>query len=46
MRKEQAFPGKFLRSADVKTKPIVATISHMGIELVGQGADSLSSTQT
>jgi hypothetical protein len=39
MRKTEAFPAKFLKSADAKTKPIFATISHMEMELVGQGAD-------
>ena len=39
MRKTDAFPAKFLKSADAKTKPIVAVISHMEIEPVGQGAD-------
>src|SRR5215471_18971142 len=39
MRKNEAFPAKFLKSADAKTKPIFATISHMEMELVGQGAD-------
>src|SRR5262249_20660594 len=32
-------PAKFLKSADAKTKPILATISHVAMELVGQGAD-------
>ena len=39
MRKNDAFPAKFLKSVDAKTKPIFATISHMELELVGQGAD-------
>jgi hypothetical protein len=39
MRKNEAFPAKFLKSADAKTKPIFATISHMEMETVGQGAD-------
>jgi hypothetical protein len=39
MRKNEAFPAKFLKSADAKTKPIFATISHMEMELVGQGTD-------
>jgi len=37
MRSEEAFPSKFMKSADAKTKPIIATISHMEMELVGQG---------
>ena len=37
MRTDEAFPSKFMKSADVKAKPIVATISHMEMELVGQG---------
>jgi hypothetical protein len=32
-------PARFLRSKDVKAKPIVATISHVEMETVGQGAD-------
>jgi hypothetical protein len=39
MRKNEAFPAKFLKSADAKTKPIFATISHMEMEPVGQGVD-------
>src|SRR5215469_3987160 len=39
MRSNEAFPSKFLKSADVKGKPIVATISHMEMELVGQGQE-------
>jgi hypothetical protein len=39
MRSDQAFPSKFLKSADVKAKPIVATISHMEMALVGQGQE-------
>jgi hypothetical protein len=39
MRSNEAFPSKFLKSADVKAKPIVATISHMEMELVGQGQE-------
>jgi autonomous glycyl radical cofactor GrcA len=37
MRSDEAFPSKFMKSADTKTKPIIATISHMEMELVGQG---------
>jgi len=39
MRKKDVFPAKFLKSADAKTKPILATISHVAMEMVGQGAD-------
>src|SRR6516165_9526273 len=39
MRSKDAFPPKFLRSADAKTKPIIATVSHLEMELVGQGQD-------
>jgi hypothetical protein len=35
-RSADAFPSKYLKSADVKAKPIVATISHVGQEVVGQ----------
>jgi hypothetical protein len=39
MRKNDAFPSKYLKSADAKAKPIFATISHMEMEPVGQGVD-------
>ena len=39
MRSTDAFPSKFLKSADVKAKQIVATISHVDMEVVGQGQD-------
>jgi hypothetical protein len=39
MRTKDLFPSKYLSSADVKAKQIVATISHMKQETVGQGAD-------
>jgi hypothetical protein len=39
MRSTDAFPAKYMKSADVKTKPLVATISHMQMELVGQGQE-------
>jgi hypothetical protein len=39
MRANEAFPSKYLKSSDAKTAPIVATISRMQKELVGQGAD-------
>ena len=41
MRSSDAFPSKYLKSADVKTKPFVATISHVDMELVGQGQDQV-----
>jgi len=39
MRKNEAFPSKYIKAADVKAKPIVAVISHLAQEAVGQGAD-------
>jgi hypothetical protein len=39
MRSNDAFPSKFLKSADVKAKHLIATISHVEMELVGQGQD-------
>jgi hypothetical protein len=39
MRSKDAFPSKFLQSADVKIKPIIAMISHMEMQLIGQGQD-------
>jgi hypothetical protein len=39
MRASDAYPSKYLKSADVKAKPIVATISSLDMELVGQGQD-------
>jgi hypothetical protein len=39
VRTKDLFPSKFLQSADVKAKQIVATISHMAQEMVGQGQD-------
>ena len=40
MRANQAFPAKYLKAADVKAKPIVAVISHLAQEVVGQGQDA------
>jgi len=40
MRANEAFPSKYLKSADVKDRPIVATISHLVQETVGSGADA------
>jgi hypothetical protein len=39
MRTNEMFPAKFLKSEDAKATPIVATISHVAMELVGQGQD-------
>jgi hypothetical protein len=39
MRAHDAFPSTYLKSADVKSRPIVATISNMEMEAVGQGQD-------
>ena len=39
MRTKDLFPSKYLQSADGKAKQIVATISHMAQETVGQGQD-------
>ena len=39
MRVKDAFPSKYLQSSDAKAAQIVATISHMAQELVGQGQD-------
>src|ERR1051325_624213 len=40
MRASDVFSSKFLKSSDVKTKPRIATISHVVMELVGQGQDA------
>jgi hypothetical protein len=39
MKTSDAFPSRYLQTATVKAKPIVATISNVEMELVGQGAD-------
>ena len=39
MRAKDMFPSKYLKAADVKAKPIVAVISHLAQEMVGQGPD-------
>ena len=36
MRSKDAFPPKFLRSADAKSKPIIAVISCVEMEVIGQ----------
>src|SRR6516225_7287731 len=39
MRASEAFPSKYVKASDVKAKPIIATISHLAQEAVGQGQD-------
>ena len=39
MRSHKAFQSKYIKAADVKAKPIVAVISHLAQEAVGQGQD-------
>jgi hypothetical protein len=39
MKTSDAFPSPYLQTATVKAKPIVAVISHVEMETVGQGAD-------
>src|SRR6516164_10430166 len=39
MRTKDLFPSKYLQSSDAKAKHIIATISHMAQEMVGQGQD-------
>jgi hypothetical protein len=39
MHTKDAFPSKFLQSADVKTKPTIAAISHVEMQLIGLGPD-------
>ena len=39
MKPSDAFPSRYLQTAVVKGKPIVATISHVEMETVGHGAD-------
>jgi hypothetical protein len=36
MRASDAFPSKYLKSADVKAKPLIATISYVVQEAVGE----------
>ena len=40
VRASDMFPSKYLKSSDVKDKPVTATISHLTQELVGQGKDA------
>jgi hypothetical protein len=40
MRAADAFPSKYLKSSDVKERPIVAVISHVAKEKVGKGQDA------
>src|SRR6516165_6687362 len=37
MRSSDAFPSKYLKSADVKDKAMVAVISNVEMQMVGQG---------
>jgi len=39
MRSNEAFPSKYVKAADVKAKSIVAVISHLAQEKIGQGQD-------
>src|SRR5262245_6999399 len=39
MRASDAFPSKYVKAADVKAKSIIAVISHVAQEKVGQGQD-------
>jgi hypothetical protein len=39
MRAHEAFPSRFLKSVDAKDKPILATITNMKVEAVGQGSE-------
>jgi hypothetical protein len=39
MRSSDAFPAKYLKAADVRARPMTATIVQVAMELVGQGAD-------
>jgi hypothetical protein len=39
MRKNDVFPRKYQQAADVKIKPVIATISDVKVEMIGQGAD-------
>jgi hypothetical protein len=36
MKSSEAFPSKYLKSADVKDRPVIATISYVVTEPVGQ----------
>jgi hypothetical protein len=36
MRSNEAYPSRYLKSADVKTKHMIATINHVAMETVGQ----------
>jgi hypothetical protein len=40
MRAHEAFSAKYLKSADVKDRPRIAVIKHVGKETVGQGQDA------
>jgi hypothetical protein len=36
MRSNEAYPSRYLKSADVKAKQMIATISYVAMETVGQ----------
>jgi hypothetical protein len=40
MRANEAFPSKYLKSSDVKDRPLIGTISHLAQEEVGKGAEA------
>ena len=40
MKANEAFPSTYLKSSDVKDRPIVATISHLKQVSIGQGKDA------
>jgi hypothetical protein len=40
MRANEAFPSTYLKSSDVKDRPIIATISHIEQVSVGQGKEA------
>jgi hypothetical protein len=39
MKTSDVFPSRYIQTAAVKAKPIVATISHVEMEMAGQGAE-------
>jgi hypothetical protein len=39
MRTSDMFPSKYLKAEDAKAKPIIATISYVEMERIGQGSD-------
>ena len=40
MRSNEAFPSTYLKSSDVKDRPVIATISHIEQVSVGQGKEA------